>query len=271
MPTVLESMLMSGFMRQAALAGLLASLACGIMGAYVVIRRISFIAGGISHAVLAGMGCAVFFHGSPLWGAAISAVLVALVIGWLHQRTRESEDTLIASVWTVGMAVGVLFIYKTPGYAADLFSYIFGNILLVSGADLKAMAAFDVFILVSVFAFYRRFMAVCYDEEFARIQGVSTRAVYMFLLCLVALTVVLLVQVVGVILAMALLTIPAAIASRWTTSLSGMMALATVLGALFTLLGLAIAYPLDLPAGATVVLIAGAFYIFFALGRLSQR
>ena len=253
------------FLRTALLAGLLASIGCGVVGTYVVVKRIAFLAGGISHSVLGGMGAALYYGFDPLLGALIAAVVSALVIGAVRLVWRAEEDTLIGAIWAIGMAVGILYIAKTPGYSADLLSYLFGNILLVPVRDLWLMGALDLILLLAVALFYRQFLAVSFDEEFARLRGVPVAFFYLLLLTLVAVTVVLLIQVVGLILVIALLTLPAAIAGHYVHSLGGMMAIATLLGVAFTSGGLALSYGPDLPAGPTMILLAGAAYVVSAL------
>ncbi len=255
------------FLQYAFAAGLLASLGCGVMGTFVVVRRIAFLAGGIAHAVLGGMGVALYFGASPLAGALVAAVAAALIIGLVSLRAREHEDTLIGAIWAVGMALGVLFISRTPGYNSELMSYLFGNILMVTAGDLTLMAILDVFLLLTVGLFFRQLQAVTFDEEFSRLRGLPADLLYLFLLVLAALTVVLLIRVVGLILVIALLTLPAAVAGQWTRSLGRMMALASLLGALFTTGGLALSYGPDLPAGATIILLAGAVFIASTLIR----
>ena len=253
------------FLQHALLAGVLAGIGCGVMGTYVVVKRINFLAGGIAHSVLAGMGIAYFLGNSPVVGAIISALIAALIIGWIKLRWQEGEDTIIAAVWSVGMAIGIIFIAKTPGYSVDLMSYLFGNILMVSRDELYVMLVLDVILLAVVTIFYKQFLIVCFDEEFARLRGVNVELFYLVLLCLVALTVVLLIQVVGLILVIALLTLPAAIAVRYQTSLKNIMLLATVLGIFFSCAGIITSYEPDLPAGATIILIAGISYIVASL------
>lgn len=260
------------FMQQAMVAGLLASVGCAVMGSYVVIKRITFLAGGIAHAVLGGMGVAYYFGAAPLAGALASAVVAALLIGWVRIRWQEQEDVLIGALWAAGMALGLVFISRTPGYNVDLMSYLFGNILLVSRTDLWLMAGLDMVIVMAVVIWHRQFMAVCFDEEFARARGVNVTFFYLLLLTLVSLTVVLLIRVVGLILVIALLTIPAAIAVQFAWSLRRIMLIAGLLGALFNTVGLAASFGPDLPAGATIVLVAAVAYIAVALGRaLWQR
>ena len=254
-----------GFLQTALAAGLLASVGCGVMGTYVVVKRIAFIAGGIAHSVLGGMGAAVYFGADPLLGALAAAVVAALLIGWVRLRWQAQEDTLIGALWAIGMAVGILFISRTPGYQADLMSYLFGNILLVPEESLGFMAALDAVLLMAVGAFHRQFLAVAFDEEFAGLRGVPVTFFYLLLLVLVAVTVVLLIQVVGLILVLALLTLPAAVAGHYVNSLARMMLLATLIGSAVNIGGLALSYGPDLPAGPTIILLAGTVYIVSAL------
>jgi zinc transport system permease protein len=264
------------FVQYALLAGVLAGVACGIVGTYVVVRRITYLAGGISHCVLGGIGAALYFqrvHGwhwlTPLLGAIIAALAAAMIIGLVSLRAKQREDTVIGALWAVGMAVGVLFIARTPGYSQDLMSYLFGNILMVSPGDLWLMAALDALVVVLGLVFYNQFLAVCFDEEFARVRGMRVEFYYLLLLGLTALTVVLLVTVVGIILVIALLTLPVAVAGHFARRLWQMMALATVFSILFTTAGLAISYKPDLPAGATIIVLAGAVYlVVVVLSRL---
>lgn len=266
------------FLRHALVAGSLAGIACGVIGSYVVVRRISYIAGAVAHCVLAGLGIARYLqvvHGWPTrpeHGAVMAAVLAALIIGLVNLYAREREDTVIGAVWAIGMAVGILFIAVTPGYHEDLMSYLFGNILLISGGDLWSMAILDALVLLLGLGLYPQFEAVCFDEEFARLRGLRVELYVLILLVLIALTVVLLVSVVGVVLVIALLTLPAAIAGHFTTTLRGMMALATLLAVSFTTAGLGLSYSPDLPAGATTIVVAGVAYLLVVIFKgLSTR
>jgi zinc transport system permease protein len=263
----------NAFLRYALLAGLLASVACGVVGTYVVTRRISYIAGGISHCVLGGMGAARYFqvvYGweafHPLIGAIIAALAAALIIGIISLRAKQREDTVIGALWAVGMAAGILFISRTPGYNEDLMSYLFGNILMVTPKSLWLLAALDLLVVASALLVYNQFLAVCFDEEFARLRGVPVEAFYLFLLCLTALAVVVLVFVVGIVLVIALLTLPAAVAGHFSKRLWHMMLLATIFSLVFTTAGLAISYEPNLPAGATTIMIAGAAYLLVMIG-----
>lgn len=267
MSAFLAALATQSFLQHALAAGVLASIACGIVGSYVVVKRIGYLAGGVAHAVLGGMGVAYFLGKSPIGGALVAALLAAAIIAWVSLRLRQHEDTIIGALWAVGMAIGVLFISRTPGYNVDLMSYLFGNILMVPREDLLLMAGLDAVIVALVVLFRKQFLAVCFDEEFARLRGVPVGLFYLLLLWMVALTVVILIQVVGLILVLALLTLPAAIAGQYTRTLAAMMLLAALLGMAFTGAGLALSYEPDLPAGATIILLAGVAYLLSALGR----
>jgi len=265
MSAFLDALWQHAFLQHALVAGLLASVACGLVGTYVVVRRIGFLAGGIAHSVLGGMGAALFFGGDPMVGALVAALISALLIGWVSLHGREREDTLIGAVWAVGMAAGVLFISRTPGYNVDLMSYLFGNILMVGEVELWLMLGADLLLLAFVGLLYRQFLAVSFDEEFARLRGLPVTLLHLLLLSLVAVTVVLLIRVVGLILVIALLTLPAAIAGQYVQTLGRMMALAVLLGTLLTASGLALSYGPDLPSGATIILLSGAVYLLSTL------
>ncbi|MBD3401842.1 iron chelate uptake ABC transporter family permease subunit [candidate division GN15 bacterium] len=266
------------FLQYALVSGLLASVACGVVGTYVVARRISYIAAGIAHSVLGGMGVAHYLNVvhdwawlQPLHGAVVSGLLAAVVIGLVSLRARQREDTVIGAIWAVGMAVGILFITATPGYQENLMNYLIGNILMVSGGDLWLLAALDAVVLVIGLLFHRQIAAVCFDEEFARVRGLAVEFYFLLLLCLTALTVVLLVSVVGIILVIALLTIPVAVAGKFTRTMWQTMLVATVVSAVFTTLGLAISYAPNWPAGATIILLAGAVYLLVLLPVSRRR
>ena len=261
MSSFLEALTTQSFLQNALLGGLLASVSCGIIGTYVVVKRIGYLAGGIAHSVLGGMGIAYFLGKDPINGALLASLVAAVLIGWVNLHWRQHEDTIIGALWSVGMAVGILFISKTPGYNIDLMSYLFGNILMIPGRDLYFIGAMDILILLIVSLFYKQFLAVTFDEEFARLRGIHVDFFYILLLCMVALTVVILIQIVGLILVIALITLPAAIAGQYVWSLGKMMLVAVVLGVLFTSGGLALSYQPDLPTGATIILLAGAGYL----------
>ncbi|MGH8120273.1 MAG: metal ABC transporter permease, partial [Gammaproteobacteria bacterium] len=234
---------------------------------YVVVKRIGFLAGGIAHSVLAGMGIAIFLQASPITGAVIAALLSGVLIGWINLHLRQHEDILIAAFWSMGMAIGILFISRVPGYNVDLMSYLFGNILLVSKLDLYLMLMLDVVIVGLVFLFYRQFLAATFDEEFSRLRGLNVEFFYILLLCAVALTVVLLIQVVGLILVLALLILPAATAAQFAGSILRMMLLAVLFSTLITGAGLLLSYAPDLPSGSTIIVLAGSVYIITLMAQ----
>ena len=248
------------FFRNALLAGVLASIACGIIGTYVVVRRMVSVSGGISHAAFGGVGLGYYLGIDPLLGATVFTVATALGMGALEIRARQQMDTIIGAVWAAGMALGILFVYLTPGFAPDLFSYLFGNILLVPQGDVLLMAVLVAIIVAIVGLFYLEFQAVTFDPDYARVMNLPVERLSLLLLVLVALTVVMLIRVVGIILVIALLTIPAAISRLYTGRVWSMMLLAIGLGALFTLIGIGLSYVLNVPSGATIILVSTAAY-----------
>ncbi|MGO9571554.1 MAG: metal ABC transporter permease [Desulfomonilaceae bacterium] len=256
------------FLQNALLTGILASVACGIIGTYVVVRRISYIADGIAHTVLGGMGAALYLHKVyhwqgvvPIHGALVAAVIAAIIIGLVSLWAKQREDTVISALWAVGMAVGIIFIARTPGYNEDLMGYLFGNILMVSSSDLWMLVALDVIAVGIGLLFYNQFLAVCFDQEFARLRGMKVELFYLLLLCLAALTVVVLATVVGIVMVIALLTLPIGIAALFSTTMWRMMIISAILCAVFTTSGLVLSYGPDYPAGATTIIIAGAAYL----------
>ena len=260
------------FMQNAIIGGILASVACGVVGSYVVVKRIGYLAGGIAHSVLGGMGIAYYLGRAPIEGALIAALVFAVILGWVSLKMQQQEDTVIGALWAGGMAVGILFISQTPGYSVGLMSFLFGNILMISSGDLLWIAGLDILILLIVFLFYKQFLALSFDEEFARLRGIPVEKFYLLFLSLVALTVVILIQIVGLILVIALLTLPAAVSGQYVRSLNLMMLLATVLGIFFTTGGLALSYQPDLPPGPTIILVAGAFYLVsLVINRFRKR
>lgn len=250
-----------GFMRNALVAGLLVSVACGVIGTFVVVKRIVFVSGGIAHAAYGGIGLGYFLGVDPVVGALVFSLLAALGMGAVQRRTGERADTLIGVMWAIGMALGIVMVDLTAGYKADLMSYLFGSILAVPTTDLLLMLILDLVIVAAVFLFYKELVAVSFDEVFATVENVPVDAVYLVLMGLVALTVVMLMRVVGLILVIAMLTIPAAISGRFVRDLKWMMVLASGLGMLFMTAGLWLSYFLNLTSGATIILFSGAAYV----------
>lgn len=266
------------FIRNALIAGLVASASFGVIGTYVVARRISYIAASIAHSVLGGIGAALYFqrvHGiewlHPILGALFAALLSALIIGFVTLHGEEREDTVIGAIWATGMAVGLLFLHFTPP-PANAMSYFFGEILIISQPELITVGLLGLVVMAAGIFYYNKFVAICFDEEFALLRGVNVSAYYLLLLCLTAVSVVLLVTLVGIILAIALLTIPAAIASRFAGRLWQMMLLAVILSGTFISTGLALSYQLEIPTGSTIIVIAAVVYFISLLGgRLMNR
>lgn len=259
------------FVQNMFLAGFLASIACGIIGTYVVVKRIVFIGGGIAHTTFGGIGMAYYFGFEPMIGAAIFALAAAISVGLISIKTRIREDSAIGILWVIGMALGILFIKKTDGYIPDPMSILFGNILLVSSQEIRLMMILLVVIIAATLFFYKDLLALTFDEEFATISGIRTGVMNVVLLCLMGLTIVLLLKVVGVVLVIAMLTIPASISGLFTYSLKKMMICATITGALLTFFGLVISWEYDLPPGATIVLLSGTVYVACLIGKAVYR
>ena len=259
------------FMQRALIAGLLVSVACGVIGTYVVVNRIVFISGAIAHAAYGGIGLGYYLGANPVLGAILFSVGAALAMGVVKRRTHDRADTVIGMMWAIGMAVGIIFVDLTSGYAADLMSYLFGNILTVPWSDLLIMALLDIVVLVLVAAFYKELLAISFDETYASAANVRVDAIQLLLFCLVALTVVMLMRVVGLILVIALLTMPAAIGEQFTVNLKRMMLISVTLGAVFTTMGLWLSYLLDLTSGATIILTCAAGYLASMLYKTVAR
>ena len=255
------------FFVRALVAGLLASIAGGVIGTYVVVKRIASISGGLAHAAFGGVGLGYLLGFNPTVGAAGFGLLSGIGIGVAHHRLRGGLETVIAMVWALGMALGILFIALTPGYAPDLMSYLFGSILFVPADYLWIVAGLDLVILAVAFLLSKELKAVVFDEEFARVTGVPVEGVFLTLLALTSLTVVTLIRVVGVILVIALLTVPPSIARHWSNGLRTMMFMATLIGAACSTVGLFAAYwlsdafSINVPTGPLIILIALAAYV----------
>ena len=267
----LQDLIEFDYLKRSVLAILFASIACGIIGSYVVARRQSYLIGAVSHSLLGGIGLARYLqiaHGlrwfSTLLGALLAAILAAVAISTLTLKNRMRQDTVLSAIWTLGVAIGISFIAITPGYSEDLTSYLFGSILLVSTEDLVIMALMTVVIIVAVLFFRNRFLSLCFNEETLFLRGVSTAAVSFTLHLLVALTVVLLAQVVGIVLVLVLLVMPAATAAHFAKRMSLVMLWGTIFCLVFCYGGLIVSYEADWPVGATIVELAVAAYLLCA-------
>ena len=248
------------FMQHAMIAGALAAIACGIIGTYVVTKKMVFISGGISHASYGGVGIGYYLGISPIVGAMFFALFSAIMMGLVTRRTKIPDDTAIGILWAVGMAVGIIFIQLKEVYSGDLMSYLFGSILFVELSDLITIAVIDIVIILVVLLLYKEFLAISFDEEFSKVVGIRTEFLSLILLGLIAFTIVVLIKVVGIILIIALLTIPATIAKLFTNRLKNMMFLSVVFGLVITIGGLLLASELDLRSGATIVLVGAVTY-----------
>jgi len=271
-------MIFSPLVLYALIAAIAASIVSGVIGSYVVVKRIAFISGSIAHSVLGGMGFCLWLERSrsvtwisPIHGALVAALLSAMIIGWVRLRYREREDSIIACVWSVGMATGIIFISQTPGFNVELTNYLIGNILWVSTKDLIVLVTLNIVVLTIVFCLHNKLLALSFDEEHAKLQGIQTDKLYFLLLALIAITVVLLVQVVGIVLVITMLTIPPAIANLISGRLSHIMILAAILNIFFCISGIIIAYGLDWPTGGTIALLTGVTYLLMTAVRHSKK
>lgn len=259
------------FMRNALLAGVLASIACGLIGTLVVVNRLVFLSGGIAHAAYGGIGLAFFFGLPYILGTLGFSLLAAVVMAAVTLKARHRSDTIIGVVWAVGMALGVILLDLTPGYNVDLMSYLFGSILTVPVSDLWQMLILSGVIILIVGFFYNDFLALSYDEEFAQLRGVPVKLLHYVLLAMVALSVVMIIRVVGLILVIALLTIPPYMAEKYSRSLSMMMALSVLLSVICTTLGLWLSYTFNLTSGATIIMVAAALFFISLFVRPKQH
>jgi zinc transport system permease protein len=255
------------FLRNALMVGILASVSFGVIGTYVVTRRISYLAGAISHSAFGGIGAALYMNKvlgfsfvQPIHGAIVSALVAAVIMGLVSLYAGEREDTVIGAIWAVGMAAGLLFIDITPGYF-EISSFLFGDILLISSQDIVLVVVLDLVILLITTLFFNKLLAVCFDDEYATLRGVNSGRYYILLLCLTALTIVLLVRIVGIVMVIALLTLPSAIAGKFTSSMGKMMLLSILLCMAFNGAGLGISFYGAISSGPTIIVIAGLTYL----------
>lgn len=243
------------FLGNALWAAILSGIACGIVGTYVVSRRMVFLSGGITHASFGGIGIAYHFGLNPIGGAMIFAVLSALGIEWAGARGRIREDSAIGIVWSLGMAIGTLFIFATPGYAPNLMSFLFGDILTVSRLGLVAMAVVALVLVVVMLLWRRPIIYASFDREYARSQGVKADVVLAFMTVMTAVTIVLSIRVVGIVLLISLLTVPPTIVGMLTKSYTKIALWSSVLAAVGNVVGIWVAYKMDFPVGATTIIL----------------
>lgn len=255
------------FLRNAMLAAMLASISCGIIGAYIVARRMVFISGGITHASFGGIGLGYFLGINPLIGALAFSILTALGIRVASRKSLIREDSAIGILWSLGMAIGIIFIFLTPGYAPNLMTYLFGSLLTVSPADLYLMLALSVISLLVFVLFYRVILFVSFDEEYARSHNAPVETVNYLLLILVAMAIVLHIRVAGIILVISYLTIPQTTANLFSKKLSGIIAYSILISFFGSVLGLMASYYFNIPSGATIIFV---FVIIFLIARTTR-
>lgn len=253
------------FMRNAVVAALFASMICGIIGSFVVVNRLVFLAGGIAHAAYGGIGIAFFFGIPYIYGTIGVSLAAAFLMTAVAVTAKNRSDTFIGVLWAVGMAMGVILLDLTPGYHADLMSYLFGSILAVPSADIWWMSGLGAVTLAITVFYYRDILAISYDAEFAKLRGVPVNLLYFVFIALVAVSIVFIIRVVGLILVIALLTIPPYIAEKYVRSLMMMMVLSVILSMLFNMTGLWVSYNYNLTSGATIIMVAATGF-FLSLG-----
>ena len=270
---MIETILKYNFLQNAIMAAVLASIACGVIGVYIMEKKLVMMSGGIAHTAFGGIGLGYYLKVEPIFTALGVSVAAALAVAALKRKAGTDSDLLIGMFWSLGMALGVVFIAMTPGYPPDIASVLFGNILAVSRSDLRLILGLDILVLATVYAFFQVFKAYIFDEEFASVAGVPVKALEYLMYILVAVTVVVMIRVVGIILVIALLTAPPAIAKQFFYDMKKIMGLSVLLGIAFCLTGLWVSYTVRLASGASIVLVAVGSYALISLIRfgLSKR
>ncbi|RKD29560.1 metal ABC transporter permease [Thermohalobacter berrensis] len=262
---MIKEFLEYNFLQNALISAILASIVCGIIGTIIIEKRLVMMSGGIAHTSFGGIGLGYLLGIEPIIGGLLFAILAALGITSINKKTRTNSDALIGMFWAVGMALGIIFIALTPGYPPDLTSYLFGDILAVSKIGIKLMIVLDLiigFIIVSLYNYWKAFL---FDEEFLKVLGIKVTLLEYLLFILIALAIVVLIKVVGIILVIALLTIPPSVAKFYTYDFKKLMILATLLGIVFCILGLIISYQFNIPSGATIIIVSAIVYLLGSL------
>ncbi|NLO41701.1 MAG: metal ABC transporter permease [Bacteroidales bacterium] len=259
------------FLQNAFLSGILASIVCGIIGVIIIEKKLIMMSGGIAHTSYGGVGLGYFLGFEPILGALLFSICAALGIGYIKRKGTANSDVLIGLFWSLGMALGILFIFLMPGYPPDLSSYLFGNILSVTKLDLCLIFSLTVIILTIIIVLFNDWKAYLFDEEFASIKGIKTAFLDYLLLVLIAMTIVVLIRVVGIILVLALLTAPAATAGIFTYSLKKRMLYSVLFGVVFCIAGLWISYELNIASGAAIVIFSTTFYFLLYISHSVYR
>ena len=266
MNTIIE-LLGYDFFQKAILASILTGIICGIIGTYIVTKRIVFISGGITHASFGGIGIAYFLGLSPILGATIFAITSAIGIQKFSENKKQREDSLIGMFWAAGMAIGIIFIFLTPGYAPNLMTYLFGSILTVSYTQLSLMLGLAITVISLFYLFYRPIFYIAFDTEYARTHNLPVKTFNTLLMCLVALAIVLSINVIGIILAIAYLTIPQAISGIFFKDFKKILISSAIVCPLGSIIGLFLSVLLDFPSGATIILVFISLYLITFLGK----
>lgn len=259
------------FLGNAALAAVLAGIACGIVGSYIVARRLVFMSGGITHASFGGIGIAYYLGANPLIGALIFAIASAIGIERFSRRGKISEDAATGVLWSFGMSVGVIFVFLTPGYAPNLMSFLFGNILLVDGASLLWLCVLDASLILLFGLCYRAIVYTAFDREFAMTQRLPVRAIGYGMMILIAITIVLNIKTMGIVLLMSLLTMPVVIAGTLTRDYKRITLWACAIGSGATLVGLYVSYASNVPSGAATIAVLAVVYGAVKLAQVCRR
>lgn len=259
------------FFRNALWGSLLASIACGIIGSYVVARRMVFISGGITHASFGGIGIGFYFGFNPILSALVFSVLSAFGIQWLSKKQDVREDSAIGVFWSLGMAVGIILIFLTPGYAPNLSEYLFGNILTISHMDIVLLAALSLVLVLFFTFFYRSILNVSFDKEFAQTRGLPVAFIEYTLIMLVAVTIVLSIRLVGIVLLISLLTVPQMTANIFTNRLSNIIVISIIISFVGSVVGLILSYTLNVPSGAFIIFVLIAIFLLAKLGVYLQK
>lgn len=261
-------LLQYSFFQHALIAGVLASIAAGIMGTYIVVKKLSFVSGSIAHSAFGGIGMAFYLGIDPLLGALGFVTGASALIGAIRNKWPEHEDALIGGLWSVGMATGILFIHLSNSYSNELFSYLFGNILLASSSDLWMLGALNAVILAFVVSVYTPLLSITFDEEYSIVSNLPTKALYVAMFVMIGLTTVVLVKAVGIILVITLLTLPAATAMNLSTAFARVQIFAVLASVIATVSGLLLSYALDFPSGPCIILVA---VVLYAISLLKNR
>lgn len=269
---MIDSILNYTFLQHAIIGAILASIICGIIGTIIVEKKLVMMSGGIAHTAFGGVGMGYFLKIEPIIGALIFAVISSFGIVKIKRKAKVNTDTIIGMFWSLGMALGIIFISLTPGYPPDVSSYLFGDILTVSKMDLYIMTVLDFIVIFIITAFYNNIKAYLFDEEFSKVIGINAKLMEYTVFLLIAFSVVVLIRVVGIILVIALLTVPPAVSKIFTFNLRKIMELSVLFGVVFSLLGLFISYKLHIASGASIIIVAvGTYIIFITVSKLIKK